>query len=468
MDQHNNIYSLYISMLRPWWFPEYTPKEQKIFDILHKTIEQNFAQYWYQHIRTPAVESVDTLKKWWDEVSKQIFWLVWLEPFSKFVKDMVLRQSDFSTKLTKGILNTEEQIKHQNSMLEEIENFIENNALKDYALHFDLTVPFARYVLDHQNELAFPFKRYQVQPVRRGERSQKGRYKEFRQADIDVIWKSKEDKGYNAIYDADCVMTLATTIRKSLDMLWLQDKDIVVRYNNKAFMLAVCGRLGIENTTELLALLDKYYKLPKTDFDTKLAALLSPQQLASFVKVRNIENNTKDFPERAQYIVPFDSWLQGIQIVYDPTIVRWLDYYTGTVFETFIDDRKDLGSICSWWAYANLTEFLDSKQSFSWVGWSIWLSRLMSVLIEEYGIANTFIPQDESYLIINDWETSKAQDVVVQLRKNHKIVELYPLPDKIDKQFKYAEKKWIQYVVQVFADGTKYKKLWGNWDNLDI
>ena len=84
---------------------------------------------------------------------------------------------------------------------------------KDYSLHFDLTVPFARYALDRQNDLAFPFKRYQIQPVWRGERNQKGRYKEFRQADIDVIWKSKEDKGYNDIYDADCIIALAKAIQ---------------------------------------------------------------------------------------------------------------------------------------------------------------------------------------------------------------------------------------------------------------
>lgn len=77
-------------------------------------------------------------------------------------------------------------------------------------------MPFARYVLDRQNELAFPFKRYQIQPVWRGERSQKGRYKEFRQADIDVIWKTKDDKGYNAVYDADCIMTLANTLHSLL------------------------------------------------------------------------------------------------------------------------------------------------------------------------------------------------------------------------------------------------------------
>lgn len=421
-------------MLRPWWFIEYSPKEQKVFDILHKTIEGTFAQYGYQHIHTPAVESVDVLKKWWDEVSKQIFGLYGLAQWSADTKD--------------------------------------------YALHFDLTVPFARYVLDRQNELAFPFKRYQIQPVWRGERSQKGRYKEFRQADIDVIWKTKDDKGYNAVYDADCIMTLANTLHSLLQKVWLHDSRVVVRYNNKAFMLAVCDRLGITNTVELFALLDKYYKLPKADFDTKLATLLTIEQLQEFTKLRDINNHTDSFPEIQEFIAPLmDPFVAEVktnrptqaEIVYDPTIVRGLDYYTGTVFETFIDDRKELGSVCSWWAYANLTEFLDPKQSFSGIGGSIGLSRLMSILVEDYNIMETFVPQEESYLIIHEEKTtSQAQDIVAQLRNNGKIVELYSLPDKLDKQFKYAEKKGISYVVQVFDNAVKYKKIGWEWNVLDM
>lgn len=419
-------------MLRPWWFQEYSPKEQKLFDLLHKTIEQNFASYGYQHIHTPAVESVDVLKKWWDEVSKQIFGLYGLAQWAVDVKD--------------------------------------------YALHFDLTVPFARYALDRQNELAFPFKRYQIQPVWRGERSQKGRYKEFRQADVDVIWKTKDDRGYNAVYDADCVLALATTLRKTLNSIGSQEIHIVVRYNNKAFMMAVCNRLGIENTTELFALLDKYYKLPKSDFDRNIAALLSATQLQEFSKLRDIETHHEAFPEITTYIKPFTdalrqqlSSLEGIEIIYDPAIVRGLDYYTGTVFETFIDDRKELGSVCSWWAYANLTEFLDPKQSFSGFGGSIGLSRLMSVLVEDYKIMETFVPQEASYLLIHEEQTaSQAQDIVIQLRNTHKIAELYPLPDKLDKQFKYAEKKWISYVVQVFDNAVKYKKIGWEWSILAI
>lgn len=121
-------------------------------------------------------------------------------------------------------------------------------------------------------------------------------------------------------------------------------------------MLAVCSRLSIANTAELFALLDKYYKLPQSDFDAKLAALLTNEQLQEFTKLRDINNHSESFPEIQEFIAPLmDPFVEAVkanrpteaEIVYDPTIVRGLDYYTGTVFETFIDDRKELGSICS-------------------------------------------------------------------------------------------------------------------------
>jgi len=417
-------------MLRPGWFIEYSPKEQQIFDILHKTIEQTFTQYGYQHIHTPAVEKVETLKKGWDEVSKQIFGLYWLAQWSEDAKD--------------------------------------------YALHFDLTIPFARYTLDRQNDLAFPFKRYQIQPVWRGERSQKGRYKEFQQADIDVIWKTEDDKGYNEVYDADCIVTLAKTLRTCLNNIGSEDKHLVIRYNNKAFMQAVCNRLGIKNITDVFAVLDKYYKMDEDMFTEKLSALLTPTQLEEFSKIRQIEKNIKQFPEREIYMTSFVNnikshlpTLQWIEIVYDPAIVRGLDYYTGTVFETFIEDRKDLGSVCSWWSYANLTESMDTKQSFSWVGGSIWLSRLMSVLLEEYNIVESYEPSQKHYLILNEEKSiTQAQELAIHLRNQWTIAEIYPTAEKIEKQFKYAEKKWITHVIQFFDNKPKYKKLW--WDREDL
>ena len=136
-------------VLRPGWFPEYSPAEQLVFDDIKKIIEANYSQYGFAHIETPAVETTSVLlAKNGEDAGKQIFWLYGL---------------------AQG-----------------------NEDTKDYALHFDLTVPFARYILDRENDITFPFKRYQIQPVRRGERSQRGRFKEFWQSDIDVIWQETQ------------------------------------------------------------------------------------------------------------------------------------------------------------------------------------------------------------------------------------------------------------------------------------
>jgi len=412
-------------MYRPWWFIEYSPKEQKIWDIVYKIIEKNYSKFWYQHIHTPAVESVDILKKWWDEVSKQIFGLY-------------------------GLAQGTEDV-------------------KDYALHFDLTVPFARYVLDWQNELAFPFKRYQIQPVWRWERTQKWRYKEFWQADIDVIWKTWE-REMNDFYDADCVMTLASTLREIFDTVGLEDKEIVIRYNNKLFMKSVCDEIGLSDSSELFALLDKYYKLSKEEFDSRISDILSDEQKSKLFKLRELDKYKNEFPWYEDCIIPFASKLRDIKwvkIVYDPSIVRGLDYYTGIVFETFVEDRKDLWSVCSGGAYWNMTDMIDKKRSFSGVGGSIGLSRLVSVLIDDYKLYQSWDGGDDSYLIINNGtDYANLQDILDKLHSEWKIAEIYHKADKLDKQFKYAEKKWISHIVNIFDGVVKVKKIGGEWNVL--
>jgi histidyl-tRNA synthetase len=134
-------------MYRPGGFPEYTPKQQKIWDMMIQIVSDVFKKHNYEHIWTPAVESVEILKKGGDIIDQQVYGLYGL---------------------AQGVEDT-----------------------KDYALHFDLTVPLARYVLDHQQELVFPFSKYHIQPVWRGESHKRLRYKEFWQCDIDTIWRSE-------------------------------------------------------------------------------------------------------------------------------------------------------------------------------------------------------------------------------------------------------------------------------------
>ena len=207
--------------LRPSGFPEYNPGQQLIFDQIKRVIEQNYQTFGYTHIHTPAVEKNEVLlSKNGEETGKQIYGLY-------------------------GMAQGSED-------------------LKDYGLHFDLTVPFARYTLDWEHQLTFPFKRYQIQPVWRGERAQKGRYREFFQCDIDVIWKGEKDYFY---YDAEIIATLGSTLTKILATCELNDTP-VFHINNKKLVKAFLAEVSTteEQTSQISTLIDKYSKIGKENF----------------------------------------------------------------------------------------------------------------------------------------------------------------------------------------------------------
>ncbi len=420
-------------MLKVGGFPEFEPMEQNIFDKIIDLIEKNYKSWGYIHIYTPAVERNKVLlAKWWEEVSKQIFGLYWLAQWCE--KDT-----------------------------------------KDYSLHFDLTVPFARYVLDHIGQLTFPFKRYQIQPVWRGERQQKWRFREFWQADIDVIWK-KSDADEYLWYDVEVISLLMITlvdIFKYFDI----NKKLILRINNKKiveWLLQYFKKVWFSEKflKWLVGLLDKYHKISEEEFRQQLKKLVLEdwRSEAVFEKLEEIGRN-RDKLEKELEIAKVDiyfSWraeaelvvsnvdnvLQKfwisdkIQIVLDTTIVRWLDYYTWTVFETFVEWVENLGSICSWGRYEGLTGYIEPKYGdLDGVGGSIGVNRLFDWLKDEIDI-KSFV--DESYLIINFGYGKlfeKAVELMQKLIWQWKKVQIFPYPEKIKKQFKYADKNNIKYVI---------------------
>lgn len=214
--------------LRPSGFPEYSPGQQIIFDKLKATIEQNYQAFGYTHIHTPAVEKNEVLlSKNGEETGKQIFGLY-------------------------GMAQGSED-------------------LKDYGLHFDLTVPFARYTLDWEHQLTFPFKRYQIQPVWRGERAQKGRYREFFQCDIDVIWKGEKSYLY---YDAEIITTLAKTLTEIIDITGIDD-TITFHINNKKMSQAFLSIItqNEDQRTKISSLIDKFDKIGEENFYQEIQLL---------------------------------------------------------------------------------------------------------------------------------------------------------------------------------------------------
>lgn len=404
-------------MLRPGGFPEYSPAEQLVFDQVKSIIESIYEQHWYTHIQTPAVEANSVLlSKNWEDAGKQIFWLYWL---AQWAEDG-----------------------------------------KDYSLHFDLTVPFARYVLDWENQLTFPFKRFQVQPVWRGERSQRWRFKELWQADVDVIWQEMEKPqiGKNLYYDAEMMIVIAKALDKIINK-FLPSQTFTIHVNNRYLLAWVMEQFPEWKRSEIYSLLDKYYKISKEQFIKEVENLLDKDsdKLLNFVNLSienlqsywlendNFKRGVAELQEVFWYIKALNP-SNTYKLVFDPYIIRWLDYYTWTVYETFFDNDIALWSISSGGRYENLTWYINPKKShYSWVGWSIWLSRIIFLILEKGSPENLTKTQ---YLFINFKETidETAKLMDTYLDKWY-YCEIYPSSDKLAKQFSYADKKWIKNVV---------------------
>ena len=401
-------------------FPELLPEQKIIEEKILKIISENYKKLGYTSIETPAVEKNEVLTaKWGDEVWKQIFWLYGL---SQWCEDT-----------------------------------------KTYSLHFDLTVPFARYVLDHKNELTFPFKRSQIQKVWRWERAQKWRFREFYQADIDVIWDDRwnENKSIFLFYDAEVIFLLKNTLEKIFKELNL-NKSFQVNINHKNIISwYIWDYLWCEDKLiQITTIIDKKDKISKEEFIKELENIWLDSEkidkILYFSNLENIEELENINSEKLQ------SWLEDVKTIVNYLkklwtnvkinlgIMRGLDYYTWIVFETFIEWERKLGSIASGGRYEKLTSFIDPKTSFSGVGGSIWVSRLQSYIFEKIELNQK---TSSEYMLVN---FASTQDDILNLYKklleNAINIELYPKDDKLWKQFKYADKKGIKYVIILWED----------------
>jgi len=423
-------------VLRPGWFPENTPGQQIVFDQIFQIIEKNYKQFGYTHIHTPAVEANKVLlAKNGEDAGKQIFWLYGL---------------------AQG-----------------------NEDTKDYSLHFDLTVPFARYILDRENELTFPFKRYQIQPSWRGERNQRGRFKEFFQADIDVIRRDEPGKDYT-YYDAEVIFDLWKTVIDILKFIWISETPLV-QINNRKVIVNLLQEMfwSPDMAYKVMNLVDRLDKIWKENFELSLTDLWISKgkikELYSFLDM-DITVDSIDGLKKLSQNPEFLKWVEELKTVIsyleifkksfgvdinckvDTKIIRWLDYYTWTVFEFVLENDKWLGTVCGWGRFDNLTGHIDpKKKNYSWVGWSIGLSRLAFKIFEK-GLVNADQKTISDCLFLHFDKTfgdiAKLASAFTQEWKN---IEIYPIADKLDKQFSYADKKWIPHVVIL---GSEEKEKW--------
>lgn len=349
------------------------------------------------------------------------------------------------------------------------------------ALRFDLTVPFARYVVQHMNELDFPFKRYQFGKVYRGERNQKGRYREFYQLDIDIVSPRKLDITNDAF-----VISLAAQAFESIGL-----KDYRFQISNRKILSGLLEMLGIAEQQEVMGLIDKYDKIGKENCIKGIEELVGACKTIYIGELLEIQGRVDDVikqmkafnqklgeqfnsdQEQMGYfkmrigIEELEEVINTVRLLgvneqnlrVELKIIRGLDYYTGTVFETVIEGNENYGSICSGGRYDNLAE-LYTDMKIPGVGISIGITRLFFVL-KEIGFVGSYTLEDTlDYLISPIGNTLKECIKVNQALQRQDIKsEIYLNKDPLKKQLSYADAKEISTVIIIGEDEVEKGQL---------
>ena len=322
------------------------------------------------------------------------------------------------------------------------------------ALHFDLTVPFARYVTENAGHLTFPFRRYQIQKVWRGERPQEGRAREFTQADIDVVG----DGSLDFRHDIDVALVMAEALSK------LPIGQFLIRINNRKLAEGFYQGIGLDDTAGVLRNIDKLEKIGAEEVaqglqdevgataeQAKLALALAQIRAedSSFVdevRALGIENPLLDegLNELAEVIDELHKRAPGTAVA-DLSIARGLDYYTGTVYETNLIGHEQLGSICSGGRYDSLAS--KGKRTFPGVGLSIGVTRLITRMLSQQMVESTrSVPTVVYVALTSDEDWSAAQDIAQALRARGVNTEVATKAEKFGKQIRHADRRGIPYV----------------------
>ena len=360
-----------------------------------------------------------------------------------------------------------------------------NKGDSDLALRFDLTVPLAKYVAEYYGELSFPFKRYQIGKVYRGEKAQAGRYREFYQCDIDIIG----DGTLSIMYDAEIPSVIYTTFKN------LGFENFTIYINNRKIFNGMFEHLGLnEKSVDILRIIDKIEKIGKDKVIFELEKLgLDEKQIDTIVKFLEISGTSDEKLEALKKLnidnEVFNTGVSELEAVINQirmykvpeknfevnlSIARGLDYYTGTVYETFLDDYRKLGSVCSGGRYENLAEYYTDKK-LPGVGISIGLSRFFYQIDKENILENENKSISKVLIVsMSKNEISYALDIANKLRDNGINTETFLEDKKLKAKFKYADKLHIPYVAVIGEEEVKTNTVTlknmetGEQRNLDI
>ena len=393
-------------------FPEYTPDQRIVEQHVLDRLRETFELHGFASIETRAVEPLDRLAKQ-GEIDKEVYVV------------QRLHAAD--------------------------------DAKAELGLHFDLTVPFARYVLENAHQLAFPFRRYQIQKVWRGERPQEGRYREFTQADIDIV----DNTTLAAHHDVELPLVTLQALERLHTDLGLP--PVLMRVNNRRLAQGFYAGLGIDDPAAVLRQVDKLDKIgPDKVVELLVEQGLTDVQAKACLGLADISSADASFVDQVRALGVSDPELDaGLELlaavvetaaqhvpgrmVADLKIARGLDYYTGTVYETELVGFESWGSVSSGGRYDSLAS--DGKTTYPGVGLSIGVTRLLAPLFSR-GLLTASRPVPTVVLVAVDSEDSRADAVAVaeRLRSRGIATEVAPKADKYGKQIRYADRRRIPYV----------------------
>lgn len=404
---------------------ELLPRQQVAFQAMLDTIRQGYERFGFLPVETPVFETAEAL-------------------------------------LTKSGGETEKQVYFVQST-----GALQQGRAPELALRFDLTVPLARYVAEHERDLVFPFRRYQIQRVYRGERAQKGRYREFYQCDIDVIGKDTLPLHFDAEMPAVIHQVFSD----------LRVGGFTINLNNRKLLHGLLAAVGVAEPERQGAVLRELDKLDKVGRDAVMAGLregeakldgdaaarlldLLGEGGATDAILARLDALDSDHPLFRLGLADLATVVGGLRALGVPderfrlnlTIARGLDYYTGTVYETFLDACPGLGSVCSGGRYDNLASHY-TKSRLPGVGISIGATRLFSQLLDA-GLIKAE-GASVSQVLVTQMDPALAADyfaIATRLRAAGLNTEAYPEPSKFAKQMKYADRAGIPVVLLMGAD----------------
>ncbi len=409
---------------------DFSPVEVAKRSYIISTIKEQFQLFGFHPIETPSFENSETLMgKYGEEGDRLIF--------------KILNSGDYLKKVDENLLTSKESSKITGKISEK-------------ALRYDLTVPFARYVVQHQNEIDFPFKRYQIQPVWRADRPQKGRFREFYQCDADVV-------GSKSLWQEVDFIQLYDSVFTNLNL-----QGVTIKINNRKILSGIAEVIGAsDKLIDFTVALDKLDKIGEEGVKKEMlekgipaSAIEKVKPLFSFTgtsseKIDQLKELLassevgKQGVEELQFIVNSvnEISLKTAKLDLDVTLARGLNYYTGAIFEVSAPDTVKMGSIGGGGRYDDLTGIFGLKD-VSGVGISFGLDRIYLVL-EELGLFPETVAPSTKALFINfgDKEALYCLKAVAKLRNEGVIAELYPDNAKMKKQMGYANKREIKYVI---------------------